>query len=58
MHRNHFDKRSICFCNYRFRDSTYDIDALVRVSVAMKDAINEFGDEYGLPTVGLTQILL
>lgn len=35
--------------NYGFRDSTYDIDALIRASSAMKDAINKVGDEYGLP---------
>lgn len=27
--------------NYGFRDSTYDIDALIRASSAMKDAINK-----------------
>ncbi|MBQ9765354.1 MAG: hypothetical protein IJW18_04090 [Lachnospiraceae bacterium] len=35
--------------NYGFRDMTYDIDALVHASSAMKDAVNRVGDELGLP---------
>jgi hypothetical protein len=36
--------------NYGFRDSTYDIDAVIAASSAMKDAINNVGDRLGLPT--------
>lgn len=35
--------------NYGFRESTYDMDALIDASSAMRDAINHVGDEYGLP---------
>ena len=35
--------------NYGFREMTYDIDALIHASSAMKDAINQVGDELGLP---------
>lgn len=35
--------------NYGFRDMTYDIDAIIQASSAMKDAINLVGDEIGLP---------
>ena len=35
--------------NYGFRDMTADIDAVIRASSAMKDAINRVGDKYGLP---------
>lgn len=35
--------------NYGFRDNTYDIDAVVRASSAMKEAINRVGDDMGLP---------
>lgn len=35
--------------NYGFRDMTYDVDAIVRASSAMKQAINLVGDEFGLP---------
>ncbi|MDO4962416.1 MAG: DUF6036 family nucleotidyltransferase [Eubacteriales bacterium] len=35
--------------NYGFRDMTYDIDAIIQASSAMKDAINHVGDELGLP---------
>ena len=35
--------------NYGFRDMTYDIDAIIRASSSMKDAINVVGDELGLP---------
>lgn len=34
---------------YGFRDMTYDIDAIIHSSSAMKDAINTVGDELGLP---------
>lgn len=34
--------------NYGFRDKTYDIDAIVTASSAMKDAINHVGDKYNL----------
>lgn len=35
--------------NYGFRDMTYDVDAIIRASSSMKDAINKVGDELGLP---------
>jgi len=35
--------------NYGFRESTYDIDAIINASEYMKDAINIVGDELGLP---------
>ncbi len=35
--------------NYGFRDMTYDIDAVIRASSAMQDAINRVGDQMGLP---------
>lgn len=35
--------------NYSFRDMTFDIDAVIRASSSMKDAINRVGDEMGLP---------
>ena len=35
--------------NYGFRDLTYDVDAIVVASSAMKDAINRVGDKHGLP---------
>ncbi|MCH3962267.1 MAG: DUF6036 family nucleotidyltransferase [Solobacterium sp.] len=35
--------------NYGFRESTYDIDALISASSAMKDAISTVGDRMGLP---------
>ncbi len=35
--------------NYGFRDMTADIDAVIRASSSMKDAINRVGDKYGLP---------
>jgi len=35
--------------NYGFREMTYDIDAVIHASSAMKDAINHIGDKYGLP---------
>lgn len=36
--------------NYNFREMTYDIDALIRASSAMKDAIRQVSDEYKLPS--------
>ena len=35
--------------NYGFRDSTYDIDALIHAASAMKDAINYVTDTMNLP---------
>ncbi|MCL2051334.1 MAG: DUF6036 family nucleotidyltransferase [Lachnospiraceae bacterium] len=35
--------------NYGFRDITYDIDAVIIASSAMKEAINRVGDKFGLP---------
>jgi hypothetical protein len=35
--------------NYGFRDMTYDVDAMIQASSAMKDAINRTGDALGLP---------
>lgn len=35
--------------NYGFREMTYDIDAVILASAAMKDAINYVGDKLGLP---------
>lgn len=35
--------------NYGFREMTMDIDAVIRASGAMKDAINRVGDKYHLP---------
>jgi predicted nucleotidyltransferase len=35
--------------NYSFREMTYDVDALIVASSAMKDAINRVGDKHGLP---------
>lgn len=35
--------------NYSFREMTYDIDAIIKSSGAMKDAINTVGDRLGLP---------
>lgn len=35
--------------NYGFREMTYDIDAIILASSAMKDAINHVGDKLGLP---------
>ena len=35
--------------NYGFRDSTYDVDAIIQASSAMKDAVNRVGDKVGLP---------
>ncbi len=35
--------------NYGFRDTTYDIDAVISASSVMKEAINRVGDKKGLP---------
>ncbi len=35
--------------NYGFRDMTYDMDAIIVSSSAMKQAINQVGDKFGLP---------
>ena len=35
--------------NYGFREMTYDMDAIIHSSGAMKDAINIVGDRLGLP---------
>lgn len=35
--------------NYGFREMTYDMDAIIQASSAMKDAINRVGDRMGLP---------
>ena len=35
--------------NYGFRDSTYDMDAIIVSSSAMKQAIHRVGDKFGLP---------
>lgn len=35
--------------NYGFREMTYDMDAIIKSSGAMKDAINTVGDRLGLP---------
>lgn len=35
---------------YGFREATYDIDAIILASSAMKDAINHVGDKFGLPS--------
>ena len=36
--------------NYGFREMTYDMDAIIKSSGAMKEAINIVGDRLGLPT--------
>lgn len=35
--------------NYSFRDATYDVDAVINASSAMKEAINHVGDALSLP---------
>lgn len=35
--------------NYRFRDMTTDIDAIIHAVYSMKDVINHVGDKFGLP---------
>jgi len=41
--------------NYGFRDSTYDVDALIHASSAIKDAINYVTDTLGLPNGWLNE---
>ena len=41
--------------NYGFRVSTYDVDALIQASSAMKDAINYVTDMFGLPNGWLNE---
>lgn len=41
--------------NYGFRDSTYDVDALIQASSSMKDAINYVTDTRGLPNGWLNE---
>lgn len=41
--------------NYGFRDSTYDIDALIHAASAMKDAINYVTDTMNLPNGWLNE---
>ena len=41
--------------NYGFRDSTYDVDALIHASSAMKDAINYVADTLCLPNGWLNE---
>ena len=41
--------------NYGFRGSTYDVDALIHASSAMKDAINYVTDTLGLPNGWLNE---
>ncbi|MCL2672727.1 MAG: hypothetical protein FWF10_11980 [Clostridiales bacterium] len=35
--------------NYGFREITYDVDAIIQASSAMKEAVNHVGDALGLP---------
>lgn len=41
--------------NYGFRNSTYDVDALIQASSTMKDAINYVTDTLGLPVGWLNE---
>jgi hypothetical protein len=41
--------------NYSFRDTTTDIDSIIRASSSMKDVINKIGDENGLGTGWLNE---
>lgn len=41
--------------NYGFRDSTYDVDALIQASSSMKDAISYVTDTMGLPNGWLNE---
>ena len=41
--------------NYGFRDSTYDVDALIYAASSMKDAINYVTDTHGLPNGWLNE---
>lgn len=44
--------------NYGFREMTYDIDAIIKSSGAMRDAINAVGDRLGLPVGWLNTLLI
>lgn len=35
--------------NYNFRDATTDVDAIIRSTASMKEAINQVGDAFSLP---------
>lgn len=35
--------------NYNFRDATTDVDAIIRSTASMKEAINQVGDAFNLP---------
>ena len=35
--------------NYNFRDATTDVDAIIRSTASMKEAINQVGDTFSLP---------
>lgn len=39
--------------NYGFREMTYDIDAVITASSAMKEAVNAVGDKFLLPNCWL-----
>lgn len=41
--------------SYGFRESTYDVDAIIQAASAMRDAINSVGDEMGLPAGWLNE---
>ena len=41
--------------NYNFRESTTDIDVLIRASSAMKEAINKVGDAHGFDNGWMNQ---
>jgi hypothetical protein len=41
--------------NYSFRDTTTDIDSIIKASSSMKDIINKIGDENGLETGWLNE---
>lgn len=41
--------------NYGFRETTYDMDAIIMASSAMKEAINRVGDKFNLPNGWLNE---
>lgn len=41
--------------NYGFRDTTYNVDAIINASSAMEDAVNRVADDLGLPNGWLNQ---
>ena len=61
-HNSHFPrkKQSLSKVARKFRElnGRKMRTEIILIRGASVFAINEFGDEYGLPTVGLTQILL